>query len=41
MSGHVELTESELVVVLVVEYVHQVRVERMDLFEFREVLQYQ
>lgn len=37
MSGHVDLTERELVVILVIENVHEIRVEGMDLVQLREL----
>lgn len=37
MSGHVDLAERELVVILVIENVHEIRVEGMDLVQLGEL----
>lgn len=39
MPCRVQLAQGELVMVLVVEDIHQVRIERMDIFQFRELAQ--
>ena len=39
MSGHVDLAQSELVVVLVVQNVHQVGVERVHLLELGKLVE--
>lgn len=41
MSGHVDLAESELVVVLVVQNVHEIGVERVDLFDLGKLVEYE
>lgn len=41
MSCHVDLTKSELVMILVVENVHEVRVEGMNLFDFGKFVEHE
>lgn len=38
MSGSVQLAQRQFVMVLVVEHVHQISVERMDIVQLGEVL---
>lgn len=38
VPGGVQLAQSQFVMVLVVQHVHQIRIERMDIVQFREIL---
>lgn len=38
MSSHVDLSKSEFVVILIVQDVHEIGVERVNVVEFRELV---
>ena len=40
VSGHIQLTQGKLVMVSVIQYIQQIRVERVDIIHLGKIIQY-